>query len=88
MDNSKLSADVFLDLAKAFDTISHSVLLKKLYVLGVKGKDLEWLSTYLENREQQTAYKGFLWISPTKATYIPRNPTGISVGAIVIPGLY
>ena len=51
---------MFLDLAKAFDTIRHSVLLKKLYALGVKGKDLEWFSAYLENREQQTAYNGLL----------------------------
>ena len=60
MGNGKISAIVFLDLAKAFDIISHSVLLEKLYALGVKGKALEWFSTYLENCEQQTAYNGLL----------------------------
>ena len=60
MDNGSISAVVFLDLANAFDTISHSVLLKKLYALGVKSKDLKWFSAYLENREQQTAYNGLL----------------------------
>ena len=36
MDNSKISAVVFLDLAKALDTISHSDLLKKLHGLGLR----------------------------------------------------
>ena len=34
--------------------------MKKLHALGVKGKDLEWFSSHLENRGQQTAYNGFL----------------------------
>ena len=35
MDNKKLSAVILIDLSKAFDSISHSILLNKLSAIGV-----------------------------------------------------
>lgn len=43
---------VFMDLTKAFDSVSHSKLIEKLQILGIKGPPLSWLRSYLFNRTQ------------------------------------
>ena len=42
----------FIDLKKAFDTVDHLILLQKLRVYGVEGKDYLWYLSYLKNRKQ------------------------------------
>jgi hypothetical protein len=44
---------VFLDLKKAFDVCSHSILLKKLSKMGFNGNALKWFKTYLSGRSQK-----------------------------------
>ena len=43
---------VYIDLTKAFDTISHSVLLSKLPSYGINDIELEWFKDYLFQRSQ------------------------------------
>ena len=50
-DNGKFTLGVFIDLSKAFDTVNHQILLKKLKH-GVNEKTLAWHRSYLLQRKQ------------------------------------
>ena len=41
---------ILIDLQKAFDTIDHQILLKKMKYLGFSDSTISWFSSYLENR--------------------------------------
>ena len=45
---------VFLDLKKAFDTVSHKILINKLKIIGLDQNSVSWFGSYLENRVQKT----------------------------------
>jgi len=43
---------IYLDIRKAFDSVSHNDLLTKLWSLGIRGSLWKWFSTYLGDRQQ------------------------------------
>ncbi len=45
---------LFLDLAKAFNTVDHLILIDKLKLLGFKASTQSWFKSYLSNRSQAT----------------------------------
>ena len=59
LDQGKIAIGVFIDLQKAFDTVNHSILLKKLHNYGIRGKMLDWFRSYLSNRQQFVSILGF-----------------------------
>ncbi len=56
----KSSYCIFLDFAKAFDTVNHEILLAKLNHYGISGISNTLLKSYLSNRTQQTEINGVL----------------------------
>ena len=49
---------ILFDISKAFDTIDHTILLRKLNNYGVRGVSLHWFESYLSNRSQTVEYAG------------------------------
>lgn len=53
LDKGRKCLTVFLDLKKAFDTVSHPILVHKLECIGIRGTPLNLLSDYLRDRTQR-----------------------------------
>lgn len=57
IENSEFTTGTFLDLSKAFDTITHNMLLQKLEEFyGIRGLCNDWFRNYLIGRHQIVKY--------------------------------
>ena len=72
---------LFIDLSRAFDTISHTILIDKLYKYGIRGIALEWIKDYLLNRKQYVVYNN------TKSK-LSSVEIGVPQGSILGPLLF
>ena len=54
LDDGLNTCSIFLDLAKAFDSVSHEILLRKLWKYGIRGTALSFFKSYLSGRSQFT----------------------------------
>ena len=59
LDNGNIACGIFIDLQKAFDTVNHDILIKKLYHYGFRGPINNWLRSYLTGRKQNVLINGF-----------------------------
>ena len=58
MDKRQLNLAIFLDLKKAFDTVDHRILIKKLGAYGIRGISGEWLTSFLTSSKQFCSVNG------------------------------
>ena len=70
-----------MDLSKAFDTLDHNILLKKLRYYGIEGTSLKWFTSYLNQRSQYVELNG----SQSDRKIIL---TGVPQGSILGPLLF
>lgn len=81
---------IFFDMSKAFDFVSHKLLLEKLQNYGIRGPALKWLESYLFNRLQcvEISYVGNdLTITNSKSSY-KLNSCGVPQGSVLGPLLF
>ena len=81
LDDGMYSIGIFLDIKKAFDSICHEILLKKLDHYGFRGHVNSFLKSYLSNRQQ------FTEINNTRSETEAIN-CGVPQGSILGPLLF
>jgi hypothetical protein len=72
---------IFIDLKKAFDTIDHKILLRKLHSYGVDEIALTWFNSYLSDRKQKCYVNGSLSTTLSISCGVPQ-------GSIIGPLLF
>ena len=81
--NQKPSAKtltIFIDLKKAFDTVDHSILLKKMEHYGIKNSSNLWFKSYLSDREQFVTING---IESERTKMVCGVPQGSVLGPLL-----
>ena len=81
LDTGKYVVGVFLDLKKAFDTVNHVILLRKLECYGIQGNILNWFISYLSYRSQYVDYN-------SKHSERKHIHHGVTQGCIFVPLLF
>ena len=71
--------DVFVDLQKAFDTVNHSILLRKLWYYGILGVKSKWFESYFAKRKQFVSINGFASSTSSITCGVPQGSVLVSL---------
>ena len=81
LDNKLFCVGIFIDLSKAFDTVDHKLLIRKLNHYGIRGTALQWFIDYLTNLKQ------YVSINEINSKLAPIT-LGVPQGSILGPLLF
>ena len=56
LDSGKVVGGVFIDFKKAYDTVSHDILSRKLETYGIKNNAIKLIKSFLSDRKQYVQY--------------------------------
>ena len=73
IDKKEFTVGIFIDLSKAFDTLNHEILLKKLAHYGIRGVANDWFRAYLCDRCQFVSYNNVLSAEGKISTGVPQG---------------
>jgi hypothetical protein len=87
LDKGNHAIGLFYDLSKAFDTINHDLLLKKLNDTGIQGIPNKWFNSFLSDRTQMVKIKSFTDNSTTYSSPLSIKQ-GVPQGSVLSPLLF
>ena len=80
-ENDNYTVSILVELSMAFDTVDHTILLKKLEIYGITGANLAWFRSYLTNRKQYICINNDTKTNEQKVTC--RVPQGSILGPLL-----